>query len=378
MGLPKILANLALLLCSLILFAVILELGLRLALPQNLVFTRFDPLLGHELMPGRELVYSNPQSLLVREYSHQVRINGQGMRDDREREIAEFPETYRIAVLGSSFTLGMGVELQESFPKLLENKLQEEFPEKRIEVLNFGVQNYNPEEQYLALLTKVRAYSPDLVVMSFPVTTALRQPRLLRAEGEEGGKLKYHPPSPPSGQLKLRQYFVRHSHAWSFAAYLMNSNKLTRSLMQGLGIFKEKNKTLFGVPDSEYYNAALQANVDLISRAAGFARGNGMGFLVAIIPLREQVDGRKFNESQQNFPLENFLTLEQPVQDLVRGLRDSSVPTISYLETMREENENNTFYYEIDGHWNQAGQRRAAEMLFEEVRKMLNETKQTG
>lgn len=51
-----------------------------------------------------------------------VRINSRGFRD-YEYTIEKPQNTYRIIVLGDSFTFGLGVELNETYPKLLEESI---------------------------------------------------------------------------------------------------------------------------------------------------------------------------------------------------------------------------------------------------------------
>jgi len=73
-----------------------------------------------------------------------VNINSQGLRD-YEYSLAKSPETYRIMMLGDSTTLGWGVPLEATVPKLLERELNEGRAPgiDRFEVLNAGVGNYN-------------------------------------------------------------------------------------------------------------------------------------------------------------------------------------------------------------------------------------------
>jgi lysophospholipase L1-like esterase len=47
-------------------------------------------------------------------------------------------DSLKIYAIGDSFTYGMGMTPDKAFPKLLEQKLGKKFPEKKIEVLNYG------------------------------------------------------------------------------------------------------------------------------------------------------------------------------------------------------------------------------------------------
>ncbi|MGH8223069.1 MAG: hypothetical protein ACREQZ_08850, partial [Woeseiaceae bacterium] len=70
----------------------------------------------------------------------EFRTNRWGMRDkDYEKEKA--PGTFRIAMLGSSHTVGSGVAVESTFPSLMEAQLNEgasSSPYGRVEILNFA------------------------------------------------------------------------------------------------------------------------------------------------------------------------------------------------------------------------------------------------
>jgi D-alanyl-lipoteichoic acid acyltransferase DltB (MBOAT superfamily) len=91
-------------------------------------------------------------------------VNRWGMRD-KDYERTPPPNTYRIALLGSSLVMGWGVGDGETFEALLEDRLNRErgtAPEASYEILNFGVPGYQPPQQLMAL-DKALAFSPDAV-----------------------------------------------------------------------------------------------------------------------------------------------------------------------------------------------------------------------
>ena len=78
--------------------------------------------------------------------------------------------TFRIAVLGSSIDMGWGVAYQDTYINQLEQWLNAHSerlglaPERRFEVLNFGVAAYSPMQRLETLRTKVLSFQPDLVI----------------------------------------------------------------------------------------------------------------------------------------------------------------------------------------------------------------------
>ena len=102
-------------------------------------------------------------------FGHRFTTNRHGMRD-RDYTIAKPPDTFRIALLGSSIDMGWGVGDDETYENLLEDWLNTHARMKgitrRFEVLNFAVAAYAPTQRYASLARKAAAFSPDLVIYS--------------------------------------------------------------------------------------------------------------------------------------------------------------------------------------------------------------------
>lgn len=148
----------------------------------------------------RDLVYEYKPNLDVFFKLVRFRTNSRGMRDE-EYALVKPPNTFRVAVLGSSFALPAGVEIEDAFHSLLEERFNREFAPTRYEFLNFAVGMYGPS-QFLAMLRhRALAFDPDLVLLS---VSPLAAPRLL-------SEWNYVPPREvlnlvPSGP---RSYFAK-------------------------------------------------------------------------------------------------------------------------------------------------------------------------
>ena len=73
--------------------------------------------------------------------------------------------TFRIVVLGDSFSYGTGVSLEDTWPDIVERTLTELTPERRIEVLNWAVPAHNTRQQVALLNHWVDDFDPDLVLI---------------------------------------------------------------------------------------------------------------------------------------------------------------------------------------------------------------------
>jgi hypothetical protein len=96
-----------------------------------------------------------------------VVINRDGFRDI-ERIRPKPPRTFRVAVLGDSFTEALQVSVQETFCAVMESELANcsKLGQKHVEVLNFGVSDYGLASEFQTLRTRVWSYEPDLVIVA--------------------------------------------------------------------------------------------------------------------------------------------------------------------------------------------------------------------
>jgi lysophospholipase L1-like esterase len=113
-----------------------------------------NTLMGYELVPGSTAFEDDAW----------YRINQDGIRD-RDYEQEKPAGTFRIAVVGDSCTFGLGLELEDTWPKQLERELQKTNP--RVEVINFGVMGYNTPQEAERIQDKVLKYSPDLIIIGY-------------------------------------------------------------------------------------------------------------------------------------------------------------------------------------------------------------------
>ncbi len=98
-----------------------------------------------------------------------VKINSHGFRD-YEYSLDKPNNTFRIIVLGDSYTFGLGVELNDSYPKILEKLLNKGVGGWTYEVLNFGVPGSELPEKVELLSDKALFFNPDLLILQYEGT----------------------------------------------------------------------------------------------------------------------------------------------------------------------------------------------------------------
>jgi D-alanyl-lipoteichoic acid acyltransferase DltB (MBOAT superfamily) len=108
-----------------------------------------------ELVPSTSIFFNGVE----------LNTNRWGMRD-QDYEMAPAPDSYRIALTGPSFVMGLGVADDEGFEWLLEERLNQEYGGgrySRYEILNFAVPAYSALQNLMVLEQKALAFQPDAV-----------------------------------------------------------------------------------------------------------------------------------------------------------------------------------------------------------------------
>ena len=96
----------------------------------------------------------------------EIRLNSEGFRGG-EMPAARQPATVRIACLGDSWTFGMPVGQDHTYPSRLAEWLRQERPDTAYDVENFGVLGFSSYQGLQLLKTRVLDARPDIVVIGF-------------------------------------------------------------------------------------------------------------------------------------------------------------------------------------------------------------------
>ncbi|MBV8170525.1 MAG: hypothetical protein JO219_01180, partial [Candidatus Eremiobacteraeota bacterium] len=77
------------------------------------------------------------------------------------------PHTFRIMTLGDAFTSAEGLDTDRSWPRLLQNRLDARAQGAQVQVLNFAVTGYGPQQFDAVAREFVPRYRPDVVIIGF-------------------------------------------------------------------------------------------------------------------------------------------------------------------------------------------------------------------
>lgn len=129
--------------------------------------------------PAKDLQthYVLKPNLDARHAGARLTTNSAGLADI-EYSKAKPSDVFRVAVIGSSWTMPTGVDHQQAWHALLERELNALPDGPRYEFINFGVEYYGLEEIAGSLRHRALAYDPDMVLVGLTTLTTyiVREP----------------------------------------------------------------------------------------------------------------------------------------------------------------------------------------------------------
>lgn len=115
---------------------------------------RPDSEFAYSLRPGAQLAWG------TREFTELDSINAEGFRDDPLDAETSMP---RILAVGDSFTFGHGGQMDESYPKVLQQMLRDSG--RSVRVVNAGVPGYGMDQSFRFVIRRGIAMHPNLVLV---------------------------------------------------------------------------------------------------------------------------------------------------------------------------------------------------------------------
>jgi lysophospholipase L1-like esterase len=203
-----------------------------------------DSVLGMVLKPAVTVPYA---------FGTVVRTNTLGLRDREYRP--KDPGEFRVLSLGDSYAFGYGVELEQSYGKLLERQLSHEFPERRFSVINAGVSGYGTKQQTLSFRRLYGPLQPDFVLATFTAGNDVKN----NAEFEEQRRTGMQT---PMSWLGRNSNLVRLVLKVTFPAWYFMDNR---------------------------DRGEIEHTIALLKELEGDLRDTGIPYLMLVIPARHQI-----------------------------------------------------------------------------------------
>ena len=393
MSLQRVLPNVGLVLGSIVLTLCCVELALRVLGLSFPVFMQPNDTLGWSYFPDVE-GYS------VHEATTWVKINADGFRDRRHERVKP-SSTFRIAVVGDSFTEGSNVAFEDTFPAVVERELAfcSMFKEQKVEVLNFGVSGYGTAQSYLLLRERVLLYEPDLVVLAFYNGNDVADNSIvLSAETQKGkpfylirdGRLVLDASFQETAAFKkakreamLVQAFLNKSYLFQFSKQLylrravlsghpMSQVERFDEARHGSSTLRPLFPEVFSRPIDSVWEEAWKVTEALILAMRDAVKSQGAEFLVVMIPEPAQVypDPPTRERIKQAYGLSDLAYPERRFKPYAQA---AQLDILMLLEPFLEILSNDPMFFHGfppaygAGHWNRAGNQAGGRLIAQHI-----------
>ncbi|HWR97515.1 MAG TPA: hypothetical protein VN317_03765 [Candidatus Methanoperedens sp.] len=328
-----------------------------------------DEYLHHKLVPN-----SNSR-LEQRDFSYIQRVNNFGLRG-RDISLETPPNTYRILMLGDSFTMGKGVEDDQTFSALLEKSLNAEASKcggRSVEVLNGGVDSYAPILSLLELERNLGQLKPDMVILNFDASDLVQESAYRReAVYGPGGEVVAVPMRAAKKSLNDRVRLWAERHLFFTRFLLFSVNKLfgyrsltTRELLTQANLeVVAHTLTQDDAPrDSQWKNVFAS-----IGGIKEYCASRGIEFVLSIYPWAHQVSETEWIPGRYNFMPRNATPSDRSADILRVYAADKGIELVDAFPVFRRYRGQEALFFKYDMHWTAAGNKVMAQGLEDHLR----------
>ena len=397
--------NCSLILGGIMIFFIILEIGLALNIP-FLGYEGFHNIERGESLYYQEIGFGTSSNRVVEHTTSEYRViyhfNSFGFRD-KEHTLTKDSNTLRIVVLGDSFSFAQSVPFEQSFPYLLEQKLNSNPSiQEKIEIINLGMWGFGTDREYLTLKYIGLMYHPDLVILAFYTGNDVRnnyvefENRYCHVYQDENISLNMRPffIIDESGELEELPFQVP---AAAIASTGNEGNDNGNLIFDFLKKFRSpsylyskikdfqrqkvsKGYKVNGVP-IDYYVYAPDYSADwqeawnitkaLILKVDEKSKEKGAQLLLVSLTDRKQVHNEYWQKALATHPEMNnmYWDLEKPEKILTDFSAENNINYLPLLTPFKEyvNRTNEKVHGHYDGHWNANGHKLAAELIYKKL-----------
>lgn len=299
------------------------------------------------------------------EWDTHYSIGSLGFRD-REYNITKPAGVFRILMLGDSYTEGYGVELNQSFSKVLEGMLNNNSLGAKYEVIDTGVGSYSPILEYVVLKYKGLALQPDMVILNYDWSDPHDDYIYSRTAVWNGTNLvavRSQPEQPKTFFANARGFLSRHSRVYQFFAKRFAA--VTSEIVPGNPesdsvIFLRENLT------TQNYLKLFNNSVPYLVMIENDLKQRNIPFVIHTYPYAVQVSTDAWKSGRAVLGFRDDLVYPLTPFDVVQefGIKNN-ITVVSSYNDFRAASDPSRLYFNYDGHFTAAGHKVAAAALYD-------------
>jgi hypothetical protein len=288
-------------------------------------------------------------------------------------------DVFRILGLGDSFSVYLKDKKQN-----YNNILQQEFNDRgkdEIEIVNAGMEAMGPGYYWHILNKYGDLFKPDLVLIGFFVGNDFEEADFFVYIGNFISEPKdlYKRYSGYDQFRHLRLYRLLKNKYTRYRESQLREEETKRHPAQEVGTFSQgtflevekKRSWMFDKKNRELLKQQWRECSEIILKMKDWCDRRKIKLVIAILPEQFQVDqalrDAVLNKYQHIAP-EN-LDLSYPDNLIVNFCRSHNINCLDMLGQFQEEGKTRQLYMLRDSHWNEAGNRLAADLIFEYLEK---------
>lgn len=328
---------------------------------------KYDPLLYYSFVPNTSCHFK------TREWDITYKINSFGLRD-YEYALNKPQNTYRILMLGDSFVEGYGVNIENSYSKILEKALNENSSSK-VEIIDAGVQAWSTLNEYLYLKNFGIKLNPNLVILNFNMTDFYDDYQFNKKITKEE---KFN--LPEKEQINKSDYFLR------FKLFLDNNSVVYNILQRKIKAILNKDTNnsdpkdatldmfaLTRVEKPKNYDQVFSITSQNILNIKKILDEKKIDFFIVEIPHGHMVGKNEWQLGRAVWRLEkDKVYSDWAFADLNSWAKTKNIETSNLTPILRLAAKNQKLYFDYDGHLNKNGQYAVAQTFFSLLWNKLN------
>lgn len=321
-----------------------------------------DEFRHHRLVPNSRAEFRQ------QDFAYVQRVNNLGLRG--VDTTAEKPAgTYRILMLGDSFTMGKGVKDDETFSALLQQSLQRKLATcqgRRVEVLNGGVDSYAPVLSLIQLKRDLTPLQPDLVFLNLDVSDLTQESAYRRqAVRDDHGEIVAVPQreGAKSAFDAFRDWTGRNLFFTRLALFYVNRAMGHREITVRNVVMEADPEivahTLVG--DAIDRRQQWLDIFDSISRAKAHAEKHGMQFVLTVYPWPHQLSDSEWVPGRDVFMPRGARPSDQSLKTIRELAAANGIELLDLYPAFQAAADGEPLYFKHDMHFTVAGHRAMAQ-----------------
>lgn len=316
----------------------------------------------HRLVPNSRAEFRQ------QDFAYVQRVNNLGLRG-ADTTVEKPAGTYRILMLGDSFTMGKGVKDDETFPALLQQSLQQKLAMcqgMQVEVLNGGVDSYAPVLSFIQLKRDLTPLQPDLVFLNLDVSDLTQESAYRRqAVRDDHGEIVAVPQREDARSPfdAFRDWTGRNLFFTRLALFYVNRAMGHREITVRNVVMEADPEivahTLVG--DTVDRRQQWLDIFDSISRVKTHAEKHGMRFVLTVYPWPHQLSDSEWVPGRDVFMPRGARHSGQSLQTIRELAAENGIELLDLYPALQAQAGGQPLYFKHDMHFSAAGHRAMAQ-----------------